>query len=90
MGAGMTLGLMLALAGSLFIYLASPNQRWLAAPWAALPARGAGGLLLLGAWLALLRDFQVLVAVFFLGTWLMLLFVAWPYLGALMPGRGGR
>lgn len=89
--AGMTaLGLLLALAGCTGIYLASPNQRWLAAAWPALPARIGGGLLLAAGLAALLRDFQAVVAGFVLATWLMLLFVLLPYLGALFPDKRGR
>lgn len=75
------IGLLLVLSGSAFIYLASPNQRWLAAPLTGRPGR-ALGLLLIG-WLCLTRDMQILAATFVLVTFLMLAFVLLPYLGAL-------
>lgn len=77
------LGLLLAAAGGAGIYLASPNQSWRAAPLPSQPAI-TGGLLLLGAGLAaLLQDLHAATAVFVFVHWLMLLFVLFPYLGAL-------
>jgi len=77
------LGLLAGLAGCLSIYLASPHQRLLAAAWPARPARVAGALCLLLAWLAFARDMQALVASYTLATLAMLLFALLPYAGAL-------
>lgn len=83
-------GLLLALAGCVAVYLASPNQHWLPAAWPARPARFAGALLLAAALAALLQAFQPAVAGFVMATWLMLLFTLFPYVGALLPRPGGR
>lgn len=80
-------GLALALLGCACVYLASPNQRWRAAPWPARPARLAGALLLVGGLIALLQVFQTPAAVFVFVHWLMLLFVLFPYLGALLSAQ---
>lgn len=85
MATALPLGLLLALAGSLAIYLASPNQRWLARPLMGRPARVAGFILLALGLLSLRQSLQATPAVFVLVTWAMLLFVLWPYLGALRP-----
>lgn len=77
------LGLLLALASSIAFYLSSDNQRWLAAPWRARPARLLGALLLLAGWLALTQALRLLTAVFLLTTILMLALALLPYLGAL-------
>ncbi len=84
------LGLLLAATGCVCVYLASPNQRWRAAPWPAGPARLAGALLLVGGLAALLQVFQAPAASFIFVHWLMLLFVLFPYLGALRSARRGR
>jgi hypothetical protein len=77
---------LLGLAGCSFgctgIYLASPNQRWLASAWPARPARAAGALLLLLAWWAFAQDMQRLTASFLLITTAMWLLALLPYLGA--------
>lgn len=78
------LGLLLVLAGSLAVYLASPNQRALAQPLGAGAARSSGLLLGVAGLLCLLACLQALAAVLVFATWLMLLFMIWPYLGALM------
>jgi FtsH-binding integral membrane protein len=77
------LGLLLAAAGCVGIYLASPNQRWRAAPWPATPARGAGAALLVAGLAALLQPLKAPAATFVFVHWLMLLFTLFPYLGAL-------
>ncbi|MDR2112503.1 MAG: hypothetical protein LBQ62_05300 [Candidatus Accumulibacter sp.] len=83
-------GLLLAAAGGACVYLASPNQCWRAAPWPAAvnKAARAGGALLLIAGLAALRHvLQAPAACFVFAHWLMLLFVLFPYLGALLCAR---
>jgi uncharacterized membrane protein len=81
------IGLALVSLGCVCIYLASPNQRWLPAPWRARPARWAGVLLLLGGGVALARQMQLLTTIFVFATVLMLLFSVLPYLGALLSLR---
>lgn len=81
------IGFVALLLGAAGFYLASPNQRWLAAPLAARPARIAGGLLLALGWLALAQAMQLLTASFVGITFLMLVFTLLPYLGA-WPGNG--
>jgi hypothetical protein len=79
-------GLLLAAAGCACVYLASPNQCWRAAPWSAKAnwtVRAGGALLLIVALAALLRVLQAPAACFVFAHWLMLLFVLFPYLGAL-------
>lgn len=90
MAGATAIALLLALAGSLAIYLASPNQRWLAVAWPSGPARVGGALLLLAAWPLLRQHLQATVAGFMLATWLMLLFVLLPYLGALRTAAPGK
>ena len=79
-------GLALLPFGCAGIYLASPNQRWLDRPRPA--GRPAGCLLLAAGLAALWRDIQGVAAVFTFATGLMLLFVAFPYFGALRGPRG--
>ncbi|WBS05163.1 hypothetical protein OU994_13220 [Pseudoduganella sp. SL102] len=81
------IGFVLLAAGTLAIYLASPHQSWLARPLPARPARVAGSLALLAALAAMLQAWRPLAAVFLFCTWTMLLFVAWPYLGAWRRAR---
>jgi hypothetical protein len=76
-------GLLLSLLGSATLYLASPHQRWLAAPWPRGPAWAVGSLLLAVGLAAMLHTLQPAAGVFVFLHWLMLLFVAFPYLGAL-------
>jgi hypothetical protein len=68
------------------IYLASPNQRWLVAPWPLRPARGIGALLLALGWWCLAQEMRSLTAIFVFVTALMLVFSVLPYLGALLGG----
>lgn len=77
------LGLLLAAAGCACVYLASPNQRWRAEPWPARPTRVVGAALLVAALAAFLHVLQAAAASFVFVHWLMLLFVLFPYLGAL-------
>lgn len=79
----LALGLALALAGCLSVYLGAEHQRLLARRWPARPARIAGALLLAGGLAALFAALQPVTAVFVFCTWAMLLFVLLPYLGAL-------
>lgn len=81
------IGLLTSLLGSTAIYLASPNQRWRAAPWPARPARTAGILLLAAGLIALLQAMRPAAGSFVFVHWLMLLFVLFPYLGALLVSR---
>lgn len=76
------LALLLALAGSSCLYLSSPNQRWRTHPLPAGPARGASAILIATSLVLLWLFMQPVVAVFMLGSWVMLLLVALPYLGA--------
>lgn len=78
----MILGLTLALAGCVSVYLASPNQRWLDHSWRPHPALAAGVLLLAAGVAALWQAMQPVAAVFTAFAWVMLLFVLFPYLGA--------
>lgn len=84
------IGLLAPLLGSTALYLASPNQRWLATPWPARPARAAGGLCLAVGLHALLQTLQAAAGVFVFVTWLMLLCVLFPYIGALRFAYGGK
>lgn len=81
------IGLALVSLGCVCIYLASPNQRWLSAPWRARSARWVGSVLLLGGGVALAREMQLLTTIFVFVTVLMLLFSVLPYLGALLSIR---
>ncbi len=77
------LGLLLGLAGCASLYFGAQHQRLLARRWPARPARMAGALLLIGGLLALLAVVQPVAAAFIFCTWIMLLFVLLPCLGAL-------
>ncbi|MBS0371712.1 MAG: hypothetical protein JSS57_21230 [Proteobacteria bacterium] len=81
------IGLAASLLGCAGLYLASPNQRLLAAQWPARPARVAGTALLAAGWLGLAQDMQTLTASFTFVVVLMLAFALLPYVGALC-GRG--
>jgi uncharacterized membrane protein len=81
------IGLLAILPGCVAIYLASPNQCWLARPWPARRARIAGLLLWIGGLAALLQALQPAAAGFVFSHWLMLLFVLFPYLGAWLGWR---
>lgn len=78
----LVLALLLALAGSLCLYLSSTNQRWRTYPLPGGPARAASALLIATSLALLWRSMLPVVAVFTLGCWLMLFLVALPYLGA--------
>ena len=81
------IGLAATTMAGLCLYVASPNQRLLAAPWPRWPARMVSmGLLVLG-WLALTQDMQRLTTAFVLGTLLMLVLTVLPYAGALTHVR---
>lgn len=81
------LGLLLTAAGCISIYLASPNQHWRVAPWPAGLSRTGGALLLVAGLASLLQSLQAPAACFVFAHWLMLLFVLFPYLGALLAAR---
>lgn len=81
------IGLLALLLGTTSIYLASPNQRWRAEPLPALSARIFGAILLALGLVFLLKVLQPAAASFVFIHWLMLLFVAFPYLGALLAAR---
>lgn len=83
------LGLAAVLLGCACIYLASPHQRWRAAPWPARTARGAGAVLLVLGWLGLAQHMDRSTATFTHLTLLMLAFTVLPYLGALRAARPG-
>lgn len=83
------LGLGAVLLGCICIYLASPHQRWLGAPWPALAGRGAGAVLLVLGWLGLAQHMHRTTATFTHLTLLMLAFTVLPYLGALRATRPG-
>ena len=93
MNAFMPIALLILCLGCTAIYLASPNQRWLARPLPGRISRIArlGGFLLLAlGWLALRQTLQAVTASFFFLTFLMLVFSLQPYIGALLHKRGGR
>lgn len=82
------LALALTIAGCVCLYLASPNQKWLAQAFPGRPALAAGSLLLaagLAAWIAALRP----LAGFFVALHVaMVCLFVFPYSAAL--GRLGR
>lgn len=82
-----TLGLIAATAGCISLYLSSPHQRWRQQPWSAQPARSTGLLLLALSLTLLWQAMQAVAAVFTLLHWAMLLFILFPYLGALFTLR---
>lgn len=77
------IGLLALLSGAAAIYLASPNQRWLSAPWPARPARLSGLLLLLAGYLALRQALQPAAGTFVFVHGLIVLFILFPCLSAL-------
>lgn len=81
------IGFAAMLLGCTAIYLASPNQRWLATALPSLAARGIGVLSLLLGGLSLLQELQALTAVFVFATLVMLLFSLLPYLAAWLGGK---
>jgi len=84
------IGLAAVWLGCSSIYLASPNQRWLATSWPARPARILGALLLVLGWLSLAQVMSRLTASFVFLTTLMLALSVLPYIGALLSIRRGR
>lgn len=77
-------------AGCACIYLASPNQRWLTK---ALPYRGIrrfGVVLLIASLLAFSKRMQPAAAIFVFIVSLMLLFILFSYVGALISAQRGR
>lgn len=83
-------GLGASALGAFCIYLAAPQQRCWSVPWPRWIGRSAGGLLLLLGWCGLADAAQPLAATYVWITWLMLVFVALPYLGALINPSQGR
>jgi len=81
------IGLALSLAACLAVYLATPNQRWRAAPWPRWPAHAAGLALCVLAWLCLAQGRQALTATLMLYTTLMICGVLLPCSGALLGLR---
>lgn len=79
----LTLGMLLAVAGSIACYLSVRHQHWLARPLPARRARFAGAVLIAAALLSMCQARQCLVANFMLITWLMLVCIALPFTGAL-------
>lgn len=79
----LALGLLLATAGSISLYLTSPNQRWLDVPWHPMPARLTGGFLMIAGLILPWQAMQPLAAVFTWGIWVMLVFLLYPGLGVL-------
>lgn len=77
-----TFPLILAALACLALYLASPNQRWLARAWSARPARVLAAMLWLTSLTLAVQAMQAVAAVFTLGVWSMLLLTLFPYLGA--------
>jgi hypothetical protein len=78
----LTLALTPAFVGCACFYLASPHQRWRAAPLPRRPARVAAGVLSLVSLFALTRAMNAVPAVFTFVTWVMVLLVVFPYVGA--------
>jgi hypothetical protein len=77
-------GLALVFAACLGIYLASPNQRWLAKPVPAPLAWASGLTMCVTAWVCLVQGCQPLTASLMLYTALMLSGVVLPCSGALL------
>jgi hypothetical protein len=80
--ASLLAGLLLALAGCVALYLASPHQRWRARALPGRAARCSALVLLVAALAALCQSLFAATAVFVLLTWVMLLLALFPYLGA--------
>lgn len=84
-------GMALTFAGCACLYLASPRQLWLKTPLCARPARVAAGILSIGGLTAFIQAMYVVPAVFTFITWVMLLLVIFPYIGAAISStRRGR
>ncbi len=85
----LALGAAATILGALCLYLASPNQQLMAAPWRARPAR-TGGLFLLALGLPLLDGaLTTLAASLAFATLLMLVPAVLPYVG-LLAGQARR
>lgn len=82
--------LLIEFLAGLALHLSSPHQRMLVRPLRAKPARLVGAALLVIALAAFLSALHPAVAVYVHVTWLMLLFVLFPYAGALLALRQGR
>ncbi len=78
------------LLGAVSLYLASANQCWRTTSLPAYSSRMFGIILLAIGLLALLKVLQPAAAAFVFVHWLMLLFVIFPYLGALRLARRRR
>lgn len=79
--------LLLSSLGCICLYLASPNQRWIAAPLRALPACVAGCVLFVLGWFVFAQIMNKLAASFVFLTVLMFVLSALPYIGALVSRR---
>lgn len=77
------MGFILALAGCIVIYLMSPHQRWMNQRLAARFFLGIGAGLLIISLYFLITVMQTAAAVFTWFSWIMLLLLVFPYLGAL-------
>jgi len=84
------LALSVAAMGCAFFYLSSPHQRWLAKPLPARPARAVAGCLSLAGLYTCTRAMDIVPAAFTFVTWVMLLLVVFPYLGALRSAPAPR
>lgn len=84
-----TLALLLALVGCTCFYLASPNQRWRATPLPAAATRLSGGILATASLYAFTRALDPFPATYTFVSWVMLLLVSLPYLGAALAKRRG-
>lgn len=80
----------LVFAGCAAFYLASPHQRWRATSLSPRPARAFAAALALAGLYAFTRALDVVPAVFAFLSSAMLLFVTFPYVGALIAARRGR
>lgn len=85
MDANTGLGIALSLAGSLGLYLASPNQRWLAAPLRPIITRVASSLLLAASFGVLTFTLRPLVAGYVFAVSVMLALTLLPYTAIFSP-----
>ncbi|KAA5604324.1 hypothetical protein F1188_16660 [Roseospira marina] len=83
MSALLLLSLLLASAGCVALYLASPHQRWRPRPWPRRRAHRVGALLLVGSLIVLSAAMQPVAAVFTVITWAMVMLVLLPLVGVL-------
>ncbi|WP_421706246.1 hypothetical protein [Alloalcanivorax xenomutans] len=79
--------LLLSVAGSVLVYLRSPNQRWLARPLAGIGWRVLSWVLLLLSWPAWMVTLDAKAGFFAALTVLMLLLGTLPLLSLLKEGR---